>query len=497
MELKRVRPEAVGVDPKGVLDFIDSVERRGAEMHSMMLLRHGKVCAEGWWKPYNPDSPGMMYSFTKSLTSTAIGFARQEGKLSLEDKLCEIFPDKMPKAPSENLLACTVRDLLTMSCGHDVEPPMIDPDDPDWIASFLARPFKYKPGTTFLYNSAGSNLLCAVLKRRTGEDLMAYLKPRLFEPLGMRDIECAKLPDGTEIGGAGSRICTEDMARFIQFVANRGAWEGRQLLSEEWFDLASSNQIDTVSEVYNNPNTDWRRGYGFQFWRCAPDHVFRADGMFGQYGIVFEEKDAVLVIQSAAVEPQAQLEAAWEHILPALRDEETLPESPWAYALEQRLRGAEMIPMLSDRNYGSEKKYGGVVFRPESSLPGLGDFIGGIWIVPPMGGSMRSLTLAFGREKAVLSCEEDRGTYSLDIGMNSHFALSTLHGRTYGAVGRWRSANRLEIEVRPAEALGGARWIWNLSEDGLVIESESTLSHSPEVKRFRFSAGAPGGEKTK
>ncbi len=492
MEFKRVTPESVGIHSKGVLDFLEDVERRGVEMHGMMLLRHGKVCAEGWWKPYNPDSPHMMYSFTKSLTSTAIGFARQEGKIALEEKLCDIFPDKMPEGPSENLLACTVRDLLTMSCGHASEPQMIDLEHPDWIAAFLAHEFKYKPGTAFLYNTAGTNMLCAILRRRTGQNLTEYLKPRLFEPLGMRDVECFKLPDGTEMGGAGSRLCTEDMARFIQFVANKGAWEGRQLLEASWFDLAASKQVGNVSEVYDSASPDWRCGYGFQFWRCVPEHVFRADGAFGQYGVVFEEKDAVLILQSAAVNQQEQLTAAWAHILPAITDEETLPESPWAHVLRHTLESAETKTLLSTRNADSEKKYGGTLFRPETALPGLGDFIGGIWIVPPMGGKMQSLSLRFENDKAVLVCEEDRGTQMLDIGMNSHFALSTLHGRTYGAVGRWRGADRLEIEVRPAEAAGGKRWLWNFTENGLVIESEPTLPVSGGLvrggyERFAFT----------
>ena len=113
MILERVTPESVGIHSEGILKFIDLAESRGLELHSMMLLRHGKVCAEGWWKPYNPASPHMMFSFTKALTSTAIGFACQEGALSLDDRLSELFPDKMPENPSENLLACTVRDLLT------------------------------------------------------------------------------------------------------------------------------------------------------------------------------------------------------------------------------------------------------------------------------------------------------------------------------------------------------------------------------------------------
>ena len=337
MILERVTPESVGIHSEGILKFIDLAESRGLELHSMMLLRHGKVCAEGWWKPYNPASPHMMFSFTKALTSTAIGFACQEGALSLDDRLSELFPDKMPENPSENLLACTVRDLLTMSCGHETEINTFDVNEPDWIKNFLSHEFKYKPGTCFMYNTAGTNMLCAALKRRTGEDLFEYLTPRLFEPLGIENIECFRLPDGIEMGGAGSRLKTEDMARFILFVSRHGKWEGKQLLNAEWFDMASANQVSTISPANNADNPDWRCGYGFQFWRCVPEHVFRADGAFGQYGVVFEDKDTVLILQSSSSNQQEQLTCAWEALLPAITDEETLPESPMAHVLKKHL----------------------------------------------------------------------------------------------------------------------------------------------------------------
>lgn len=127
-----------------------------------------------------------------------------------------------------------------MSCGHETEINTFDVNEPDWIKNFLSHEFKYKPGTCFMYNTAGTNMLCAALKRRTGENLFEYLTPRLFEPLGMENIECFRLPDGIEMGGAGSRLKTEDMARFILFVSRHGKWEGKQLLNAEWFDMASA-----------------------------------------------------------------------------------------------------------------------------------------------------------------------------------------------------------------------------------------------------------------
>ena len=125
-----------------------------------------------------------MFSFSKSLTSTAIGFARQEGILSLEEKLVDIFPDKLPENPSENLKKAEIRHLLMMGCGHETEIPNLGLGDPDWIKSFLTHPFVYEPGTHFLYNTAGTNLLSAILTRKTGQTLTEFLRPRLMEPWG-------------------------------------------------------------------------------------------------------------------------------------------------------------------------------------------------------------------------------------------------------------------------------------------------------------------------
>lgn len=478
MVLERVTPESVGIHAEGVLKFLDLIEQRGVELHSMMLLRHGKVCAEGWWKPYNPRSPHMMFSFTKALTSTAIGFAWQEGVIRLDDKLCDILPDKMPENPGENCRNCTVWDLLTMTCGHASEIMWAGPTEKDWVETFLAHDFPYKPGEAFMYNTAGTNMLCEILKRRTGEDLFEYLTPRLFQPLGIENVKCFRIPGSVEMGGAGSRLKTEDMARFIQFVAWRGKWDGEQLLDAEWFDMACKKQVETVSPVYDSANPDWRCGYGFQFWRCVPENVFRADGAFGQYGVVFEDKDAVLILQSASVNQQAQLTCAWEALLPAMTDGENLPESEAAHVLKRRLEKAEIVPMLSMRNEGAEGKWGGKVYTPKEKMAGLADFIGGIWIVMPQGGETKRIHLDFETDRAWLVFEQDNGDFKAEIGLDSHFTSFTLGGRTYGAVGRWRSDNRFEAEIRCAESIGGRKLIFNFAEDDLVIESESTLPTS-------------------
>lgn len=273
MKLQHVTPESVGVPSQAVLDLLDEFYRQGVEMHGLMLLRHGQVYAEGHWAPYNAQTPHILFSFSKSLTSTAIGFAVQEGILSLEDKLVDLFPDKVPENPSENLQACCVRDLLMMACGHAKEIDWVASSS-DWVSQFLEDPFVYQPGTHFLYNTAGTNMLSAIITRKTGLTLTQFLQPRLFAPLEMGQVFCQPLADGTEMGGAGMYLTLEAMARFTQFVANKGRWEGKQLLNAAWFEEATAKHIENLGPGWDG-DPDWHAGYCYQFWRCDKPGIFR------------------------------------------------------------------------------------------------------------------------------------------------------------------------------------------------------------------------------
>ena len=494
MEFQRVSPESVGVRSRAILDMLDQLYRDGIEMHGFMLLRHGKVCAEGTWAPYRPGVPHTMFSFTKSLTSTAIGFAVQEGLLSLEERLIDLFPEKAPREPSENLRKATVRHLLMMGCGHDTEVEWID-SEMDWIAQFLHHEFKHEPGTHFLYNTAGTNLLSAILTRKTGLTLTQFLQPRLFRPLGMSDVQCYALPDGTEAGGFGSWLTLEDMARFVQFVANKGQWEGRQLLDAAWFEEATRKQIENRGAGWGG-DPDWQQGYCFQFWRCEPDGVFRGDGAFGQYGIVMTHQDAVLVIQSASCRLQAVLTAVWEKLLPAMAAA-PLPENPADFTeLTYRLAHLELNPIFGMRNPGAETSLNGAVYTPVGNAPSLTDLIGGIGRFTPDGNKLLSLTFRFEGDDVALQVREDRAEYTLKLGMNGHFVLNDLAGVPYGACGGWRARNKLEAEVRCTRCCSGKRFVFTFDGKDLVLTADSTIPEvggladplTPEV-RFTLAQG--------
>ena len=334
--LPRSTPEAQGVSPAALRAFVEAADQKVGTMHSFMLVRHGQVVAEGWWKPESPETPHVLHSLSKSFTSTAVGLAIGEGKLSLDARVLSFFPDDAPAEPSENLRAMRVRDLLTMSTGHESE-PKLTPETP-WVRSFLAHPVPRPPGTHFVYNSAATYMLSAIVQKVTGEKLIDFLKPRLFEPLGIENPQWDESPQGINVGGWGLRVRTEDIAKFGLLYARNGRWDGRQLLPETWAQQATAKQVANGSD----PTKDWTQGYGYQFWRCRHG-AFRGDGAFGQFCIVLPEFDAVLAMTADTKDMQGQLNLVWDHLLPALRAE-PLPADPGAAASLAGLLSGLAVP---------------------------------------------------------------------------------------------------------------------------------------------------------
>jgi CubicO group peptidase (beta-lactamase class C family) len=336
--LERSVPEREGVSSEAILGFLDAVKTSDHEFHSFMFLRHGKVIAEGWWHPYAPELKHTMYSTSKSFTSTAVGFAVSEGLLTVDDKVISFFPDDRPDSVSPYLRDLTVRDVLSMTTGQDPDPTGIVTRDSNWVETFLATPIVHEPGSTFLYNTLGTYTLSAIVTAVTGEKVIDYLRPRLFEPLGITDIDWEVDPQGRNTGGWGLRIRTEGMARFGQLYLQHGMWNGKQILPASWVKEATNASILQSPEQPDSvrATSDWLQGYGYQFWRCR-HNAFRADGAFGQFIIVMPEQDAVVVITSETADMQGEANLVWEHLLPAMQ-KGPLPENPDASArLSERL----------------------------------------------------------------------------------------------------------------------------------------------------------------
>ena len=321
--LPRSTPEAEGVSSNELAALITDLDEKIDAMNSVMVLRHGKVIAECWWAPHTPETTHCLYSLTKSFTSTAIGFAVAEKKLSLDDKVTDFFTDEIPENPSENLKKMTVRSLLTMSCGHEDEAQR--PAEGTWTKAFLAHPVPFEPETHFRYNTPGSYMLSAILQKVTGETVLDWLTPRLFEPLGIDKPYWEQSPEGVCLGGQGLFMHTEDIAKFAQFVLQKGEWNGKQLLPKEWFEKATKKQISNG----NDPDSDWTQGYGYQFWRCR-HNICRGDGMYCQFAVMIPDKDIAIAITADANHYQWILNIFWQHIFPAVESDSPLPENPEA-----------------------------------------------------------------------------------------------------------------------------------------------------------------------
>ncbi|MCA9043249.1 MAG: serine hydrolase [Planctomycetaceae bacterium] len=321
-DLPRSAPEAQGISSESIRAFVEAADANVNSMHSFMLVRHGHVVAEGWWSPEAADKPHILWSLSKSFTSTAVGLAVAEGKLNIDDKVLKYFPEDAPENPSEHLQAMRVRDLLTMSTGHDPIPRLTQDDV--WTKKFLADPVPHKPGSTFLYNTPATYMQSAIVQKVTGEKVVDYLTPRLFEPLGIEKPVWDTSPQGISIGGYGLYLRTEDIAKFGQLYLQKGQWNGKQLVPADWIAMATSKQVEN-DKAPSAGNPDWRQGYGFQFWQCRHG-AYRGDGKDGQFCIVLPEQDAVIAITAKTGNMQRELDLVWEHLLPAFQNV-SLPEN--------------------------------------------------------------------------------------------------------------------------------------------------------------------------
>lgn len=337
--LPRGVPEAEGVSSEGIIQFLDSAAKSRNEFHSIMVLRHGKVVAEGWWNPYRADLKHTLYSTSKSFTSTAVGLAISEKKLNLSDKVVSFFPNDLPDTVSANLASLTVRDLLMMSAGQDPEPTgQVVSKDSNWVKGFLAAPIVHNPGSVFLYNSLATYMLSAIVQKVTGEKVIDYLTPRLFKPLYIEGIDWETDPQGINTGGWGLRLKTEDMAKFGQLLLQKGKWNGKQIIPSAWVEEATTFKIDQApgAPQSKKDSSDWMQGYCYQFWRCR-HNAFRADGAFGQYIIVIPDKDAVVAITAETPDMQDEINLVWKYILPALKDMKLPANEAKDDELKQRL----------------------------------------------------------------------------------------------------------------------------------------------------------------
>lgn len=323
------RAEASAKMTKAADKYFAAVAKEGQDLHSIMVVKDCNVVLEKWMSKGKENEPHILNSVSKTFTSMAVGLAVAEGKLSLEDKLVDLFPEYCPENPSENLQEINVKHLLTMNCGHSTDPTRkVWGDNKDnWVKVFMEHPVTHKPGTIYCYNSLGTYVLSAMVQKVTGQKVVDYLFPRLFRPLGINNVSWAESPQGVNTGGWGLYLKTEDLAKMGLMILQKGLFDGKQIVPAEWIEAASAAQVPCVPAGMNSDQahlmkkaaktSDWLQGYGYQMWRCRYNS-FRADGANGQYIIMIPEKNAVVVTTADIQDMQAEINLIWKHIYPAL-----------------------------------------------------------------------------------------------------------------------------------------------------------------------------------
>ncbi len=428
---KLTTPESLGISSQSIIDFIEEAESaRRDELHSFILMRHGKIAVEGWWAPYNPESPHMLYSLSKSFTSTAIGIAQAEGLLSIDDTVISFFPDEAPENPSTNLQAMRIRDLLKMNSGHNEDATgRMQQDKENWVRGFLALPVEHKPGTHFVYNSGATFMLSAIIQKVTGMTLLDYLTPRLFEPLGIDHPTWESNTNGINMGGWGLKIRTIDIANFGQLLLQEGKWNDKQLVPVEWVREATSYQTSNGS----NPDSDWEQGYGYQFWRCR-HNIYRGDGAFGQYCIVMPEQDAVMAITSGTRDMQAILNLVWGHVLPSMKDEPLAVNDAAYSALQDKLKVLSLSLVKGEKSSAIGENIHGRFFAFESNNDKIGE-----------------MTFNLSGDQNTITFKKMEGTYTIPVGTgsmkNGTFVFPMLGEQVISSSGAWTSPETFQMRT--------------------------------------------------
>jgi len=332
-DLPRTSPEAVGMRSEQVSAFFDSLlAHPRTEIHSVMVLRHGKVVGEMYPAPFRPEYMHTQFSCSKTFVAAAVGIAISEKLLRLSDRVVSFFPKDLPKVVSWRLASMTVEDLLTMRSGFVVDKQMRNRSR-HWVRDYLAHPMNAAPGKLFQYDSIDTYLLSAIVQKVTSMTVLDYLNQRVFSHLNIRNVYWERSPECITTGGWGLYIQSESLAKFGQLLLQHGKWRGKQLIPSKWVDAMMSEQVK------RHPNDS----YGYQMWACKYPTAMRADGAYGQYIVVVPKEDVVVVMTQCTTNGGAHERAyIWKTLFHNMRN---TPLSP-SDAYQQLLSRNYTLPLL-------------------------------------------------------------------------------------------------------------------------------------------------------
>lgn len=448
-------PKEAGVATAPIQKFLEYAREKKLEFHSLMVLRRGRVAVEWYNEPYNAETKHTMYSISKSFTSTAVGFAVSEGLLSLDDRVLDFFPDCKPKKNDPYFDRLTVRTLLTMTSGK--QPNMVTGkgDISDWVEDYINSPWVFEPGTRFLYVNENIYMLCAILCRLTKTSVTEYLRPRLFEPLGIEDTFWETDAGGVEAGGWGLYIRTEDLAKVADCYLHGGKYAGKQVIPGFWTEEATKNQLGHIRMTNFDP--DCCAGYGYCFWMDAgKPFSYRMDGMFSQCAVNYPELDAT-VVATAGIPFEDRAREALSHAFPAAFLQEEENPAPLSCSSIGRPAASRRSPLERTIEGRTVRLYRNLLLNllkmPLSVLP-----LPSAFMMSDRAGNIDNVRFDFGEKECSVTWDEGDENNTVICGMDGHYrygkvTLGTL-SFTVCADAAWTADDRLRVTIRPLETIG-------------------------------------------
>lgn len=441
-------PESLGIPSGAILNFLQRIDAERINMHGFLLARGNRIAAEGYWAPWSADRKHRMYSISKSFVALAVGLLIDEGRLTLDARVADYFPDKVPANLHPWLAASTVRDLLIMATAHSST--SYTREDPDWVWTFFNRAPSHPTGTIFSYDTAATVVLTAIVERLAGVRFLDYMRPAFLNRIGFStDAWCVRTPEGGSWGGSGV-ICTlRDLAKVALTCLNGGRWGTEQLLPAGYVRAATAKQIDN--------SLGGNDGYGYQIW-CEKENGFSFRGMGSQYAIGFPDKDflfACIADTQGAPAGSPIPDVMWEELYPHLADA-PLPENRTTHAaLTAKIAALAVLPL------------------PGNADAPVAGTVNGAWYTlaeNPMG--ITRMCLSFQGKQGTWAYTNAQGDNVLPFGIGRVLAgkfpqrnyfgaqIGVVPGRAYDclASAAWVDAQTLNLEVAITDIyLGGLR----------------------------------------
>lgn len=470
-ELPCVRPEEVGISSIAVEQLLEDLDRGATEPHGLMMARHGKIFAEGYWKPYAKGLVHGMQSLSKTYAGTAIGIAMEQGILNLEEKIVDLFPEETEGVSMPWLDELRICHLLSMSTGMR----SMSGFEGNWIVNFFKNPIIDKPGSKFFYNSVGSTMLGEIIRRKTDMGLDAWLQKTLYGKIGMDadKIKWLRLPDGLEIGGSGLYTTLENNTRLGLLYLGQGAWDGEQIISQEFCRLASVRQIDNAED--DGKLRDGHMGYGYQMWMGLHRNTYCMCGALGQYTIMCPDEDIVISFSgrtNEAVQAASEsLMGKFWNFLESGVDIDMMPQKEGIWIEKQLSRLSLAAPLCQP--HGCRGKYEGAWKIVQGALE-LDMTTGGIMRPCFSISPISTLGIRFEDDEFILTYLNDRGNNVLHAGMDGMFRLNECITPPFPCTKVMASAAFLEenlvLQLRWIETCYSARLVFCRRGEILVIE---------------------------